>query len=491
MLHTRNLALFALPTALAVYLFLLFPHLSQGIFTYDIFYNVWRARKILENPLSIFAMDIMRRFCPLYMLFLFFMDHFIGFNPAAYGLLNISLHLLNAFLLYRLVRRLILSSEMPAILASIFFLFSSTQWGVLWETGQTHRLICASLELSSLLFFVRWMVTTRKREGVLSWVFFVVTFGFCEDAVTLPLLLLVILFLLPLREIPFSKKIVSTAPFFLVSLGYTLLSFSAQGPQGWGLTVGPHVVRNLLFLTRELVQFLLIPRPELIPFSGRSANWLRLLPVFFILLFVFAGAGWRLKKDQIRFLLFGITWIGITSLLYALRPMHGAWQGRYLYIPGMGEAIGVGVILFEAGRSLERKFLRWGFLAILLYGFVLNVSTTLLMVRKARSAIHAVTREEAPVIFSITSSIRDRYEAHLEIPPDMILVVEGLPLTLARLKELLLTYYASLPAMIIEAQSGRPLTALPRRKNYRILYMKWKNQSLSIQEWAPGRQGLS
>lgn len=499
MVHTRKLAFFALPTALAVYLFLLFPYLRESIFTYDIFYNVWRARKIVEDPLLIFAMDVMRRFCPLYIVFLFLMDHFIGFNPHAYGLINISLHFLNAFLLYRLLRRLIASSKAPAILASIFFLFSSTQWGVLWETGQTHRLICASLSLSSLLFFVRLTAMGRKRDWVLSWIFFVNTFGFCEDAVTLPLLLLAILFFIPLRRIPLLEKIAWTGPFFLVSLGYTLLSFSAKGPQGWGLTVGTHVVRNLLFLTRELVQFLLIPRPEFIPFSGVPANLLRLLPVFFI--FLFAGAWWRLKKDQTlnpplrpslsRSLLFGIAWIGITSLLYALRPMNGAWQGRYLYIPGMGEAIGAGVILFQVGRSLQRRFLRWGFLGILFYGFVLNVSTTLLMVRKARGAIHVVTREEAPLVFSITSSIRDRYGAHLEIPPDMILVVEGLPLTVARLKELLLTYYASLPAMIIEAQPGQPVTAVPRQEKYRILYMKWENQRLSIQEWAPGRQGLS
>jgi hypothetical protein len=498
MAFPRKLTFYVLTVSFSVYLLLMLPHFRESTFAYDGFYNIWRARKIFEDPLSIFEPDFMRRFSPLYSFFFFLMDRFFGFNPFVYGLINGSLHMLNAFLLFRFLRRLIGSSEIPAVLTSVFFLFSSTQWGVLWETGQTHRLVSGALSLLSLIFFDRFVVTGKKTCFASSWILFVLSFGFVEDAITLPLLLLAILFLVPRRSIPFTQKIVLTLPFFLVSMTYVCLSFSVNGPQGWRLTIGPHTLVNLLFLIRAFAQFLLIPRPEFIPLSGAPAVLLRLVPAFLICVFALVFGYW--KKRQIidsfprvsvgRFLIFGIVWMGIASLPYALRPMQGVWQGRYLYLPGMGGAMGVGVILYLVAKSLRgldrgipvgiQRFLRGGFLSILFYGLVLNISTTSLMIRKARSGVKAATPEEIPVVFSVTSAIRNELGAPLEIPPSTVLVVEGLPLAPARFKELLATYYASVPEAIVEAEEGRPLTAVPPLKGRRILYLKWEDHHLSV-----------
>ena len=489
MVYLRKPTFWIFALAFVLYSLLIFPRYGQSFFVYDSFYNVWRARKIVENPLSIFQPDFMRRFGPLYTLFFFLMDRFFGFNPRVYGLISGSLHLLNVFLLFQLFRRLMGPSEMPAILASIFFLFSSTQWGVVWDISQIMRLACASLFLSSLLFFIRFILTKRRIDFISSWIFFLLSFGFIEDAVTLPLVLLGILFLIPPKRIPWLEKFVLVSPFFLVSLLVAWLSFSVQGPQGWGLGIGSHMFVNLLSLIRNLGQFLLIPRPEFIPFPGPLGTFLRLVPVFTVSFF--AGLFWYWKRDQIqgRFLIFGITWIGITSLLYLVRPM-GVWQGRYLYLPSMGEAMAVGILLYQVGKSLQapdhripvgiQRFLRRGLVGIVFYGLVLNVSTTLLMADKAREGVKAATPEEIPVIFSMVSAIRDKYKAPLEMPPHMILVVEGLPFSITRLRELLPTYYISAPSMIIEAERGRPLKDFPVEKNQRILRLKWKNQNLFV-----------
>lgn len=497
MVYLRKPVFWILATAFTLYLILIFPRYAQSLFAYDSFYNVWRARKIAGDPLSVFGPDAMRRFGPLYTLFFFLVDRFFGFNPWVYGSINGSLHLLNAFLLFRLTRRLMEPSETPAILTSLVFLFSSTQWGVFLDTSQTMRLACASLLLSSLLFFLKFMKTGKKRDGVFSLIFFASTFGFIEDAVTLPLVLLAVLFLIPLKPIPWVKKLVLASPFFLVSLMVTWLSFSVQGPQGWRLGVGLHMLVNLLTFIRDLGQFLLIPRAEFVPLPGASGILLRLVPIF--LMTAFIGILWYWKKDQIldsftrpftgRFLAFGIVWMGMTGLLYTLRPM-GAWQGRYLYLPGMGEAMVVGILLDRVGRSLGvpdrripvgiQRFLWGGFAGIVFYGWVLNVSTTLLMVDKARAEVKAATREEIPVVFSIVSAVRDQYKAPLEMPPHTILWVEGLPFSISRLRELLPTYYIiRTPSMIIEAKDGRPLGDFPAQESQRILYLRWEDQNLS------------
>lgn len=487
-----------LATAFLVYGLVMYPLYAGTVFAHDSFYNIWRARKILGDPLLIFRPDVSNRFNPLYMIFSFSIDRLFGFSPLAYGLMNGSLHLLNTFLLFQLVRRLWKFSLTPALLTSLVFLFSSMQWGMIWETGQTMRLFCIFLFLLSLLCFAEFMRSNRKILWGFSLLFFISTFGFAEDAVGLPAVLIMFLFLFPARQALWRKGFLLTLPFFLVSLGYAWLSFSVKAPQGWGLGLGPHILVNQSFLIREFVHFLLIPRSDFIPFSGGVHVLLRLSPL--LLIAFFAGALWRQKGNRTidralwpplgRFLIFGVVWIVITSFLYSLRHIEGAWQGRYLYLPGMGEAVVVGIILYSIGRSLRpsdpkvptgtQKFLRWGALSIVFYGFILNLLTTYFMVSKSRNQLHAATREEIPSIFSLTSAIRDHTGSVLEIPPDLILVVEGLPFSLTRLKELLQIYYTSLPRRIVEAKEGLPVMDLPALRNGPVLYAKWENETLQV-----------
>ena len=85
MVYLRKPAFWVLPMAFAIYLILMFPVFRGTIFDYDNFYNVWRARKIVEDPFLLFRPDFMGRFGPLYTLFFFFMDRSFGFNPWVMG----------------------------------------------------------------------------------------------------------------------------------------------------------------------------------------------------------------------------------------------------------------------------------------------------------------------------------------------------------------------------------------------------------------------
>lgn len=480
---TRNSPFYLLAAAALLYLLILFPQFGKNIFTYDNFYNLWRAERFIPEPLSIFEPTFATRFSPFYYPLLLLIHSLFGFNPFVYGFANGVLHLLNAILLFKLMSRLSgTATKTPALLASIFFLFSSTQWGVVGELGQTYRLACIALFLLSLLFFVRWMFQGRKRDWIFSLLFFMGTFGFSEDALPLPLLLAAMTFLVPFSPRPLSlfQKRVPLLPFFLVSLIYGSFSLSLGAPQGAHLHLGFHVPFNFLVLMRELVQFLLIPRPEFVPLPGLPGILIRLLPALFI--FFFVGFLWKWKWID-RFLILGIAWIGMTGLLYTLRPMPGVWQGRYLYLPGMGEAVLVGMILYRMGNSLKTGFLKGCWVGIIFYGWVLNVSTLLFMMERARSGFPVAVREELPVVFSITNAIRDQYGAPPEIPPDLVLAVEGMPFSISRLKELLPTYYLTLPREIVEAKEGRPLAVPTPPENSRMLYLKW--EAGRLQEVSP------
>ena len=467
-MNPRKPSSWVLPVAAILYLIALLPTYGKSPFIYDSFFNVWRSRQIVEDPSSLVRPDFMGRFGPLYTVFFFLMDRWFGFNSWVYGGIDIFLHLVNFILLFLVLRRLA-GRETPALLASVFFLFSSTQWGVLWTTGQTMRLACAGLSLASLLFFIRFIQTQRKIDVGLSLLFFAATFGLIEDAISLPLLLLAILILFPPRPMPGAKKFLLMLPFFLISLIYASLSITVEGPKGWGLTLGPHILVNLLFSVKELVQFLLIPRPELIPFSGVPGLVLRLLPAF--LIFLWVGPWWFRKKIQIetRFLIFGIAWMVITSLLYSLRPFSGVWQGRYLYIPGIGAAMVAGSVLYAI-----RRFSRHAFAAMAFYVLLLNISTTLFMIQKSRNEIKVATHEEIPIVYSLVSQIRDQLKTPIEIPPNTTLIVEGLPFSTARLEELLRIYYASVPDRIIEASEGQAVNVSAGR----VLYVRLSENGL-------------
>lgn len=498
-LRLGNSPLFILATAIAVYLFVLFPQFGEGPFSFDAIYSLGRAKQAAHDPFSIFEPSFTGRFSPSSYLALAPIYHFFGLNPAVYTWLDGTLHTLNTFLLFCLVHSLLGSFPIPAVLASIFFLFSSTQWGVVGDIVQSIRLGCLSFSLLSLLFFVRFLLTKRKVSYVLSLSLLVISFGFAEDSLCLPFLLLAMMLLVFPRENSLAEKFVLATPFFIASFAFSLVSiYFSRAPQGWNLKLGPHVFLNLLNLMRYFIQFLLVPRPEFIPISGIPGTFLRLLPALLVSTFVWVV--WKWRQDRItnpfsrplmgRVLLFGLTWMVITSFLYALRPMEGTWQGRYLYFPGMGEAIVVGIILHQGASALGtlegrtshgmRRLLKGCFLGIIFYGLGLNVSTTSLMVRKFRSDFNPATRDELPFLFSVISGIREQYESPREILKDLILVIEGSPLSIPRLKEWLLTHYLSLPAEIMEAKEGRPLMTQPLAESYRVLYMKWHKGRLTM-----------
>ena len=462
--------------AVLLYLALLSPQFPKSPFTYDTFYNLWRAMKFDEDPLSIFKPTFATRFAPLYYLFLFAVQGLFGFNPLIYGLIHGILHILNAFLLFKLLRSLMGDSgEPPALLASIFFLFSSTQWGVIWELGQTPRLNCTLFSLATALYFARSMENQRKKNWALSLILFVAALGFSEDSITLPFLLLGMTFLPSPRLIRNQEKCVLTFPFFLISLIYFSLALKLGGPQGAHLHLGSHVTANIFSLSRELIQFLLIPRPEFVPFSGIAGILIRLLPGAFILLFIVTVWRWRFID---RFVIFGIAWLAIISIPYLFRPMPGVWQGRYLYLPAVGEAIVVGITLYKIGRSLTKKFLKACLGAVVIYGLGLNIYTLLFMIEKVRAGYHSAGPKELPVLYAITSAIRDHYGAPSQIPPDMVLFVENLPFPVTYLEKMLPTYYLTLPAMIIENREGRPSASIRDSEKYRILYLKWERGTL-------------
>ena len=174
--------------ALLIYGLVMFPQFRNYHYGFDCFYFLGRAKEAASHPFSIFQADFALRFHPLYHLLESFVYRFFGINPLAQGALLVPLHLLNVFLLFRLMLRLGISN-VAALTGSVLFLFLSSHWGVVFDIAQVARLGGIVFFLGSLIAFKNFLETKNRWHYFSSLIFLAVSFGFAEDPVILPPLL--------------------------------------------------------------------------------------------------------------------------------------------------------------------------------------------------------------------------------------------------------------------------------------------------------------
>ncbi len=201
--------------AILIYMMLMLPQYSNYSCNYDFFYYLGRAKKAIAYPLSIFQPDYALRFHPIYFLFTSLTYRVFGLSTLGHGSLNVITHVLNSLLLFNLLRQTGLSKA-PATLCLVFFLVLSSQWGVISDIASLIRLGAALFFLSAMVSFVAFLKTGKKTFLIYSLMFFIISFGFNEDAISLPPLLLAMIFLVAPEKMSVWKRLFYTAPFFVL-----------------------------------------------------------------------------------------------------------------------------------------------------------------------------------------------------------------------------------------------------------------------------------
>ena len=179
--------------------------------------------------------------------FLFLFYKMFGINALPWYLVYTSLHVVNGWLGYRLVKKVfergagqtsILSTtfSIPAFIAALLFLLSPyNAETVIWKVC-FNFLFCTSMMLSSLLFWIKYLERDKKQHLVFSVGFFLIALFTFELALALPLMAITFFFFWKnlssgvgrLRRRPTPWAI---APFFILSVFYFLLNKILLG--GW------------------------------------------------------------------------------------------------------------------------------------------------------------------------------------------------------------------------------------------------------------------
>lgn len=323
----------ALFLALAVLFLGVNRHAYSGYFSADDFDNLANARQNTLEPYLSWFFSL--RFTPLNFRptghFMYFvMQRLAGLQFPAYVALIQAVHLLNAWLLWLVLRRLKLS-QIAASAGALFFAFELAVFDVFWKPMYLFDLFCCLFCLLALLAYL-------YRRIVLSLIAFWFAYKAKEVAVMLPLVLAV--YELGLGDRRWRRLV----PFFLISAIFGLQ----------GLFLNPH--RNDPYT------------PNFAPWSVIQVAWWYLWHIpgvrwacLLFLLLPFLGRG--------RLLHFGFATLGI--LLLPMLFLPGRINSVYLYVPFIGMSVVVGVAASRARpvplAAIFAVWLSWNYIALQRY----------------------------------------------------------------------------------------------------------------------------
>ncbi|HTM04088.1 MAG TPA: glycosyltransferase family 39 protein [Vicinamibacterales bacterium] len=251
-----------------------------------------------------------------------------GYSTRAFHALNIALHILNAWLVFLIARRLLRTIAAAGAAALIFAVLPGILDTIAWVSAVT-ALLMATFYLSTLLLHLVWLQDGNRKAHVVSHVTFAAALLSHEGAVTLwPALILLDLFVAPRR--PAVRQYIAFAVMLIAFLAIAFIVNRHNYVVSEGqYRVGLHVLRNLL----DYVGVLYVARHGVIGLVTTAA----------VLLAVIAF-GSRTAR-------FASVWMLLALLPYSLFVQIGG--GRYAYLAGAAFALLLVALLQSLQQTLR------------------------------------------------------------------------------------------------------------------------------------------
>lgn len=327
--------------------------------------NLWELQQVFFNSDG-------REYRPLVRVSLW-LNHRMGTTALPFHITNLLLHLACTVCLYFLFYMLSRSRRGALIGCLLFALHPIHTTNVHFIMGRTGML-CALFYLLALLVFLEHAQRQSVRLYILSLGFFLLALLSKEEAVSLPLLMLVATLLHPDRRLrkPLLQAAIELAPFFIILAIYLALRFfslSGHLEQIAGYTNYslPNIVKNYIKWAVGLAY----------PFDYYQARWavetgrfVALAIPLGIVGLMAAGLVYILRPFQQVLIKNRLVILSLLWFLVTLIPISGGNAHRwYLYLPSAGLclfAVAVGRLEFQAAR--RRMFTALIIVAVVCYG---------------------------------------------------------------------------------------------------------------------------
>ncbi len=364
--------------------YLLFPLIVTAIFFapllgFDIL-NWDDAGYILENPLlknfsvvKLFTTYWMGNYHPLTMLLFTIGYKLVGFHGLYFHLINLVFHLINVYLVFRLVEKLVPNNWFVAMLTALLFGIHPMHIESVAWISELKDVLYTTFFLLSLNSYIRYLNLGGKDRYMASLFFFLLSLLSKGQAVVLtPVIILV--------DILWKRKyttavIVEKIPFLVLSICFGLLALKAQqsvSALSYGMV---DAQQNFLYGFYNYMCYLQrVIYPGVLsgihPYTPTAPG---LLYAFTLLFLLFIAAGlWISRKTGLR-TFFGLAFFVVTiSIVVKFIPVgEELLAERYTYIPYIG--LFMLVALLFSWLLHELRYKTAGVIILTIYMFSLIV----------------------------------------------------------------------------------------------------------------------
>jgi len=354
------------PIAVLVFTALVYSNaLYNGITTMD------DDDYILRNPFirdfswhsiwSVFTSFYSSNYHPLTTLAWLFEYTFFKLNPIPYHLLNVLLHILNTWLVFKLTDKLS-GKKTTALVASILFALHPMHVESVAWISELKDVLYAAFYLSALIVYLQYLASGRRGKNY-TWalLLFVASLLSKSAAVTLPVLLVAI-DIYKGRKVN-AKSLAEKIPFFILSIVFGIVNIFAQRSGGPIVNLlSSYGVANGIFLFPSMLASYLIR--SVAPFHLAAIHYLpnqfeHILPwayyaslpfIVFIAWLVVSRNPFRIKNVMRKELIFGLSFflIAISVMLQIVSVGSALTAERYTYIAYIG-------LFYIAGQWITYK----------------------------------------------------------------------------------------------------------------------------------------
>ncbi|MCX6304735.1 MAG: tetratricopeptide repeat protein [Bacteroidetes bacterium] len=329
---------------------------------------------------QIFSTYFMGNYHPFILLSFSLDFHFFKFDAPGYHFHNLVLHLLNTFLVYVFFFRLLNKNANIAITIALLFAIHPMHVESVSWVSERKDLLYTAYFLLSLIAYLTYLRKERASYFILALLLFVFSLLSKAQAVTLPLVLLLVDYFLSRK---FEWKIVfEKIPFFILSLVFGIVAVFAQKASSYINPQGIPLSQSIFYapygICVYLVKFLL-PFYQTAVYNypvtlhGSIPFYIYFSPVVF---FVIAFALLKTWKHH-KYITFGVLFFLVT-VFPVLQFLPVGWAvvaERYTYVPYIGLAA-IAAIAFWENRPLQagrrRTILDASGLLIILLLFILT-----------------------------------------------------------------------------------------------------------------------
>lgn len=297
--------------------------------------------------------------------FFFLGRSLLALNPIPLHLISLIFLCLNIFLCHELIKKLS-KNNIESLIGAAIYGFSATHFGQVYFLSAFQELGLTFFCFLSILFFINFLDDKKLGTYILSFIFFSLALMSKETAVVLP-------FLITLTLIYFRSSFQTIVkwmwPYLILLFSYLYLHIFSYGlavGDSYIWQISPKILNTLLWY---LLWSLNIPE-MLVDYIGPgihvNLNLFRfysslIIPIMIVFIFeggLFLYSLFKLKSQDIRFLVFGFIWFIISLLPLLFLPWH-----KFTYELGI-PLLGVAMLAARVLSGIKKRIIIISFLTV-------------------------------------------------------------------------------------------------------------------------------